>query len=239
MNTVLHNITGCVLAGGQGSRMGGVDKGLQSFNGMALAEHGLQRLAPQVDRLLINANRNPQAYAALAEKYGARVVADAQSDYPGPLAGFLAGLSACQTPWLLTVPCDTPLFPRDLAQRLLAAAEQHQADIVVAHGLEHGLKLRSDNDAAKAKVTASATATTELRAQPVFCLLRAHLAPSLQAFMASGRRKIDAWTAQHRCASAYWDQPGDDILAFANANTLTELQALEQLAGPKDTSGGG
>ena len=222
MNTVLKNITGCVLAGGQGSRMGGVDKGLQSFNDMALAEHALQRLAPQVDSLLINANRNPQAYAALAEKYGASVVADAQSDFPGPLAGFLAGLSACQTPWLLTVPCDTPLFPLDLAQRMLAAAEQYQADIVVAHGMESH-QLPADADAA----------TTELRAQPVFCLLRAHLAPSLQAFMASGRRKIDAWTAQHRCASASWNQSGDDLLAFANANTLAELQALEQLAKPE------
>ena len=111
------DITGLVLAGGRGSRMGGVDKGLQNFNGMPLALHALMRLAPQVGEMMINANRNLAAY----ESFGVPVWPDGLADYAGPLAGFLTGLERCETPYLLTVPCDTPLFPLDLAQRLAEA----------------------------------------------------------------------------------------------------------------------
>ena len=111
------DITGLILCGGRGSRMGGVDKGLQAYQGMPLAMHALLRLAPQVGEVMINANRNLAAY----ESMGASVWPDPVADYPGPLAGWLAGLEHCQTPYMLTVPCDTPGFPADLAARLAHA----------------------------------------------------------------------------------------------------------------------
>lgn len=203
-----HEITGLVLAGGRGTRMGGLDKGLQPFRGLPLARHALQRLAPQVGPCLVNANRHLERYA----DFGVPVWPDSLDGYAGPLAGFLTGLSHCDTPWLLTVPCDTPLFPRDLAQRLAQAAAATDAEIVLAAGPE-----------------ADAQGRRLLRAQPVFCLLRTSLRDSLQRFTQAGGRKIDAWTAQHRCRTVAFDQPGDDPLAFANANTLDELHALEQI----------
>ena len=213
VNTLIspEQITGCVLAGGRGARMGGVDKGLQLFQGRPLALHALQRLAPQVGPLLINANRNAEQYAALGLPLSATVCRDPLPDYPGPLAGFMAGLAHCQTEWLLCIPCDTPLFPQDLAARMLAA--RGQADIVIAHGLD--------------TERAEPGQLPELRAQPVFCLLRKQLAPSLEHFITSGGRKIDAWTRQHPCAEAVFDRPGD-AQAFSNANTLGQLHDLEQ-----------
>lgn len=206
-------ITGCVLAGGRGARMGGVDKGLQRFQNLPLALHALQRLAPQVGPLLINANRNTEQYAALGQPLGAKVCTDALPGYPGPLAGFMAGLAHCQTPWLLCVPCDTPLFPQDLAARMLAL--RGDADIVIAHGWDTERTQPGQ--------------PPQLCAQPVFCLIKASLRHNLEAFLTGGGRKIDAWTGQHRCAQAWFDRPGDEQ-AFANANTLAQLHDLEQLA---------
>lgn len=221
----VDQITGCLLAGGRGARMGGVDKGLQSFQGRPLALHALKRLAPQVGPLLINANRNTEAYAALGQPLGAKVCADTLPDYPGPLAGFMAALAQCQTPWVLCVPCDTPLFPLDLAAKMIAAHEQSSgtADIIIAYGWDH-----MDGEAAQPGQL------PELRAQPVFCLIKASLKHSLEAFITSGGRKIDTWTGQHRCAKAMFDRPGDEQ-AFANANTLTQLHALEQIAAVQPT----
>nr|WP_245587312.1 molybdenum cofactor guanylyltransferase MobA [Comamonas composti] len=195
-------------------RMGGVDKGLQDFCGQPLALHALQRLAPQVGSLMINANRNPDDYARLGAAHEAQVWPDAEPDYPGPLAGFLSGLEHCRTPWLVCVPCDTPLFPLDLVERLARAAiaAEPMAEVVIAHGLER----QFEQDQAR------------LRAQPVFCLLHRGLRDSLSLFVRSGGRKIDAWTAQHRHAAATFDLASDSPLAFANANTLQELKALEQ-----------
>jgi molybdopterin-guanine dinucleotide biosynthesis protein A len=122
------DITGLVLAGGRGSRMGGVDKGLQNFRGLPLALHTLMRLQMQVGATLVNANRNLAAY----EAFGAPVWPDVLADYAGPLAGFLTGLEHCETPWLLTVPCDTPLFPLDLASAWPQAADEAGADIAMA-----------------------------------------------------------------------------------------------------------
>ena len=124
----IAEITGLVLAGGRGSRMGGVDKGLQNHLGMPLAMQALLRLGPQVGALMINANRNLGAY----ESMGVPVWPDAQLDYPGPLAGFLAGLEHCETPYLVTVPCDTPNFPTDLVARLAAALQAEGAEIAIA-----------------------------------------------------------------------------------------------------------
>ncbi|MDP1954103.1 MAG: molybdenum cofactor guanylyltransferase MobA [Polaromonas sp.] len=199
-------ITGVILAGGRGSRMGGADKGLQNFNGVPLALHTLLRLSPQVGEVMINANRNLAAY----ESFGVPVWPDAAGlgEYSGPLAGFLTGLERCETPYLLTVPCDTPLFSPDLVERLAQAMAREDADIaVVAAPEEDG----------------------QLRPQPVFCLLRTRLLESLMLFTTSGGRKIDAWTAQHKTVLVPFNLPGDDGRAFFNANTLAELHQLEAL----------
>jgi molybdopterin-guanine dinucleotide biosynthesis protein A len=207
-----QDISAVLLAGGRGSRMGGVDKGLQSFKGQPLALYALQRLhsTGSVSAVMVNANRNLAEY----EAFGAPVWPDGLADYAGPLAGFLVGLAHCRTPYLLTLPCDTPLFPLDLVPRLCVALETQDAQIAMAAAPEsdEGGQIR-------------------LRKQPVFCLLRTDLLPGLVDFTQAGGRKIDAWAAQQRLAVVPFDQPGDDPLAFFNANTLEELQALEGKAG--------
>jgi molybdopterin-guanine dinucleotide biosynthesis protein A len=183
--------------------MGGVDKGLQLFDGVPLAQHALRRLQPQVGASLINANRHLEQYS----QFGVPVHADTLPDYAGPLAGFVTALGQCKTPYLVTVPCDSPLFPTDLVARLAEALVREQADIAMASAQE----------------VDAHSHTLAWRAQPVFCLLPVRLLPSLNTFIASGRRKIDAWTTQHRTVLV----PFDDARAFANANTLDQLQALQ------------
>jgi molybdenum cofactor guanylyltransferase len=196
-------ITGVILAGGRGSRMGGADKGLQNFNGMPMALHTLMRLAPQVGDVMINANRNLSAY----ESFGVPVWPDVLADYAGPLAGFLTALERCETPWLVTVPCDTPLFPHDLVVRLAQAAQEQNADIAMAAAREED---------------------GQIRTQPVFCLMRTGLMESLVRFTHDGGRKIDAWTALHKTVVVTFDTSGDEPKAFFNANTLAELHQLER-----------
>lgn len=198
-----NDITGVVLAGGRGSRMGGADKGLQNFRGVPLAMFTMLRLAPQVGEVMVNANRNLAAY----ESFGVPVWPDALADFAGPLAGFLAGLEQCETEYLVTVPCDTPLFPQDLVARLAEALERDDADIAMAAAREED---------------------GQVRAQPVFSLLRRELMESLLTFTHGGGRKIDAWTAQHKTVLVPFDRPGDEPSAFFNANTLAELHRLEQ-----------
>lgn len=200
-------ITALILAGGRGSRMGGLDKGLQNFRGLPLALHTLMRLqmqslAPQ--EVLVNANRNLAAYESL----GTSVWPDTLDGFAGPLAGFLTGLERCETPLLLTVPCDTPLFPLDLAERLHRALVDEDVELAVACAREED---------------------GQVRPQPVFCLMRVSLLDSLVRFTQAGGRKIDAWTAQHRCALVAFDRAQDAPSAFFNANTLAELQQLESL----------
>jgi molybdenum cofactor guanylyltransferase len=178
---------------------------------MPLVMHALMRLQmPEgglITESMVNANRNLSAY----ESMGVSVWPDATPDeFAGPLAGFLTGLERCESPFLLTVPCDTPLFPLDLAQRLMNALDAQQADIAVASAPE-----TDDNG------------QTRTRPQPVFCLLKSELMENLVAFMQGGGRKIDAWTAQHRVAHVPFDGAHDDKNAFANVNTLQELHALE------------
>lgn len=200
-------VTGLVLAGGRGSRMGGTDKGLQNFRGLPLALQTLMRLQLQshpLQEVMINANRNLAAYESL----GVPVWPDTLDGFAGPLAGFLTGLERCETPLLLTVPCDSPLFPLDLLERMVQVLLTQDADMAMAAAPE--------TDGA-------------VRPQPVFCLLRIELLESLVIFTQSGGRKIDAWTGQHRCAIVPFDGPGDSPHAFANANTLAELQQLESL----------
>ncbi len=205
-------ITGLVLAGGRGSRMGGVDKGLQPFNGTPLALHALRRLAPQVGPLLLSANRNIDEYRT----FGAPVWEDDLTGHAGPLAGFLSGLRQARTPWLLTVPCDTPLFPADLAARLSAALVADDADIAMAQG------------------ASGADAAGGLSAQPVFCLLRASLADDLSRYLQEGGRRVGQWAQRHRTVQVRFDRPGDAPEAFFNANTLAELHALETLEAADD-----
>jgi molybdopterin-guanine dinucleotide biosynthesis protein A len=187
-------ITGLILAGGRGSRMGGIDKGLADLAGRPMVAHVLDRLRPQVDDVLVNANRHADAYRA----YGFPVVPDAEAGYPGPLAGFAAGLAAAATPWVVTVPCDCPLLPTDLVQRLRATQAETGAEIVSAHD---GSRL-----------------------QPVFTLLQRGLLDSLESFMADGERKIDRWFGRHEHVVAdFSDQPQ----AFENVNRPGDRDRIE------------
>jgi molybdopterin-guanine dinucleotide biosynthesis protein A len=194
---------GVVLAGGQGSRMNGVDKGLKLLQGQSLVMHAVQRLQAQslaVASIAINANRHLNDYQAL----GFDVWPDAQADFAGPLAGFLVGMTHCPHPYLLTVPCDTPFFPLNLAERLVLALQNQRADIAMATAPE--------DDGV-------------LRRQPVFCVLKVTLKDSLQSFLAQGERKIGAWTALHHTVEV----PFEDPLAFRNLNTVEDVQRLEKL----------
>jgi molybdopterin-guanine dinucleotide biosynthesis protein A len=190
------DITGLILAGGRATRMGGVDKGLQIYRDIPLAMHALLRLSPQVGHVMINANRNLAAYDSM----GVPVWPDALPDFAGPLAGFLAGLERCETSYLVSVPCDSPLFPEDLVARLAQGLEDANADIAMAKTLD------ADGE----------------QVQPVFCLMKTMLMESLVRFTHEGGRKIDRWTAQHRCVEVLFD----DAQAFVNANTLAELRQL-------------
>lgn len=199
-----------ILAGGRGTRMGGADKGLQNFNGTPLALHTLMRLSLQsggpLGDTMINANRNLAAY----EAFSAPVWPDVIGDFAGPLAGMLTGLERCETPLLMTLPCDTPLFPLDLIERLLAAMQREDAEIAMVAAPE------ADKDG-----------VAKTRPQPVFSLMKIELMESLADFTSKGGRKIDAWTALHKTVLVPFDLPGDDPRAFFNANTLAELQSLE------------
>lgn len=143
--------------------MGGADKGLLPLAGRPLVAHVLERLAPQVDAILLSANRNLDAYRA----FGHPVLPDTLGERQGPLAGLHAGLSACTTPWLLTCPCDCPALPADLAARLLTAVKLQGARLAVA--------------------------TAAGKTQPAFQLLRRDLLPALEAHFAAGGRKLMDW----------------------------------------------
>ena len=124
----LLSVTGLILAGGQGQRMGGRDKGLLDLGGQSMIAHVIERLCPQVDELLISANRHPADYQA----FGCPVIADHTPDYTGPLAGMLRGLEQARGNWLVTAPCDSPFLPHDLVRRLRAAVA-HEEAIAVVH----------------------------------------------------------------------------------------------------------
>ena len=193
-------ITGLILAGGQGARMGGADKGLQLLAGEPLVRHVLRRLQPQADSVMISANRNLDAYGSL----GVPVWTDIMDGYAGPLAGLQAGLTHCATPLLACVPCDAPFFPADLVAQLHAALENAGADIAVA----------------------CAGAGENRRAHPVFCLLKTALLPHLSAFILDGGRKVSAWQAAHKLVEVFF---GDEN-AFRNINNLDDLQRCEAMS---------
>jgi len=123
-----ERVAGVILAGGQARRMGGADKGLVVYRGRPLVKWAIDAIAPQVDELVISANRNLDTYAA----YGHRVLSDTLPDFPGPLAGVLAAMQAVAADWLVVVPCDTPHLPTDLVARLLSAAQHARVPLAVA-----------------------------------------------------------------------------------------------------------
>ena len=186
--------------------MDGMDKGLQLFLGRPMAQQVWERIRPQVQHTFINANRHIEIY----QSWGVTVYPDAHAGFPGPLAGFAVGMTHATTPYVLAIPCDTPRLPMDLAQRLFDALEKSNADIAMASAPQ-----------------ADDTGSPQLQAQPTCCLLRTSLRPSLDAFMRGGGHKIRAWTNTHACVYVPFDEARDDPLAFANINTLNDLQALE------------
>ena len=191
----IGEITGVVLAGGRAQRMGGMDKGLIPLNGKPMVEHIIDAVRPQVGTLLINANRNLEDYA----RFGLRVIPDRMGEFFGPLVGMASALEVSTTPYLLTVPCDSPLIPADLAARLYQKLREEDAEISVVHDGE--------------------------RMQPVFALLQRELLPSLLAYLDAGGRKIDTWYAEHRLALADFS---DRQELSCNVNTPDEQARVEQ-----------
>lgn len=199
-HTLRDDITGVVLAGGRARRMGGEDKGLISVGGQAMVVHALKGLAPQVGTMLINANRNREHYTRLGAEFGrCEVVADTDDSFAGPLAGMASAMQRAQTRYILTVPCDSPLLAPDLAERLLDALLAEDAEIGVAHD--------------------------GTRMQPVFALLDCGLRASIENYLKSGGRKIDAWYAGRRVANAGFE---DHPEMFLNINTPEDRDLLEK-----------
>jgi len=176
---VQSSVTGLILAGGKGSRMGGVDKGLQAFRGKRLVDHVYERLAPQVGGVIINANQNHEEY----KSFGVRVVSDAIGGYAGPLAGLHAGLSISKRPFLATVPCDSPFLPADLIERLYQRIDETGAELAVAK--------------------------TGEQPHPVFSLVRRGVLDHLADFLKGGGRKIDAWYATLNVVEVAFDDEPD------------------------------
>ena len=189
-------IAGVILAGGRARRMGGEDKGLIPLMGRPMVEHVLQRLRPQVGRVVINANRNQERYA----QYGCLVVADGDGfgDYAGPLAGMYSAMQVVTESWIVTVPCDGPQVPTDLVPRLWEQAERGGYPLVVAHDGQ--------------------------RIQPVMALMRCDLASDLQQFLQEGGRRIDAWYARHDWVSADFSDVPEAFANINTPEQLTDWQ---------------
>ena len=196
----LRSVTGLLLAGGRGSRLGNCDKGLHLFRGRPLAAWVCERLQPQVATVLINANRNLDQYA----QFGHAVCSDQISGFAGPLAGLHAGLLQADTEFVLTVACDSPFIPLDLAARLYATLSAQAADIAIAATREPG--------------------KSALQPQPVFALVRKHLAADLSLYLESGQSKARLWMEGQRLALSYFPE----TQAFTNINTEHELILAEK-----------
>ena len=191
------SISGVILAGGKSRRMGGVDKGLIDFLGKPMVAHVIQRLVPQVEEILINANREIERYSA----FGYPVIQDDIQDYAGPLAGLHKAMRTAQHPYVLMVPCDSPMLPMNLVKRLMRGLIERDADVAVAK--------------------------TGIQAHPVFCLCRKSLLPHLERFLLDGGRKIDVWYSSLDVAEISFN---DIPQAFININTPEELLGMEKAA---------
>ncbi len=187
-------VSSIILAGGRATRMGGIDKGLIKLQQKSLVEHLIERLTPQVDEIIINANREITQYQAL----GYAVLQDETADFIGPLAGISLGLKHIKHEYLLTVPCDSPLLPLDLTQRLLQNLIEHNADIAVA--------------------------SSDGNVHPVFCLCKKSVLPSLIIYLEQGNRKVSTW---QKSLSYVEVDFSDNAEAFINLNTLEDLTTLE------------
>jgi molybdopterin-guanine dinucleotide biosynthesis protein A len=196
MTISVNDISGLILAGGRSTRMGGRDKGLQIHDGQPMIAHIIERLQPQVGPLLINANQNHAAY----ETFGLPIIADVIGEFVGPLAGLHAGLNQCSTPYLLSVPCDCPFLPTDLASRLGNALVSSGADIAYA-------------------ITINQKQTEH---HPVFCLLKRDVMVELSEYLSEGGRKVLSWVSSQPHVQVVFD----DHSAFLNINTPEDLQAL-------------
>lgn len=204
MNIQREDITGVVLAGGQGQRMAGVDKGWLMLDGQPLVTHALHRLAPQATKVLISANRELERYRALGHTV---VTDDAATSGMGPLAGVLAAMQVCRTPWLVTVPCDSPHFPLNLVTKLaeaiaIADPTPCAAIVVTPHSPSHPT-------------------------HPVFCLLHLSTQTELSVYLESGRRSMQGWLAQVQALQV----PFENACAFANINTPQDLEQAQTTAG--------
>ncbi len=193
-NLTTRAITGCILAGGRGRRFQGADKGFVALAGRPLLVHVLDRFRPQVDEVMISANRHLEDY----RRHCARVLADAADDYAGPLAGFAAAMAAATTPHLATTPCDTPFIPTDMVDRLWQALVEKDAEISVVR--------------------------TGTRLQPVFALLGTDLKDSLLKYLASGGHKIDAWYADHRVAEVDFGSDHEDFMNINTPDDLARAE---------------
>lgn len=173
-----NGITGVILAGGRATRMGGHDKGLIDLADRAMIEYVIEAISPQVNEVLINANRSRDTY----ENYGLRVIEDTTGDYAGPLAGIAAGLEAATTDLIVTVPCDGPWVPKDLVSRLQRKLQESSSKICVAHDGR--------------------------RMQPVFALFRKEALPEIHSYLNGGDRKLQLWMNQQNPAIAdFSDHP--------------------------------
>lgn len=190
----LPSVTAVVLAGGQGQRMGGEDKGWVQFNGRPMIHHVLEHITPQVDAVLINANRTREAYESL----GFPVVEDLEAGFHGPLMGMLTGLTHAKTDWVLFVPCDTPLLPENIAAKLLTSVQENRVDIAVVHDGE--------------------------RLQPVISVVNRRLLPSLQNWLNEGKRKIDRWYMQHAMVVVPFDAPEEVFMNLNTPEEVQALE---------------
>ena len=189
-----HNVTAVILAGGKGRRMDGKDKGLVELANRPLIEYVIDAIKPQVETIILNANRNQGQYS----QYGYPVISDALLDYQGPLAGFISALKSSTTSHIVTLPCDGPFLPKDLVERLVLALTDSEAEIAVAH----------DGD----------------RMQPVYSLIPTTLINSLSSFLDTGERKIDLWYKQHRVALADFSDCPEKFRNINTAEQRDRLQ---------------
>lgn len=189
-------ITGLILAGGKATRMDGANKALVPFLGRPMLAQVSERLSPQVDETLINANQDIESF----KTFNLTLVKDEINDFAGPLAGLHAGLKASQHEWVLSVPCDSPLLPKNLAKRLFEDAQTQQADIAIAK--------------------------THIQNHPVFCLCKKSLCDDLATYLKQGGRKVREWQQLHHCVEVNFE----DELSFSNINTFDELRTLEKIS---------
>ncbi len=190
------SISAIVLAGGQARRMAGRDKGLIPFNGLPLIASVLHRLAPQVDEIIISANRHMDEYA----KLGYPVVTDGSADYRGPLAGIHAAGQRSKGEWLLITPCDTPFLPLDLARRLLTQAQ--------------------------ASATRLACAADDTQTHPATMIMHRSLLGSLAECLAQGQLKVQAWQAAHGCAVVRFTGATQAFININTPDELAAAQQL-------------